>query len=217
MPVSLTAALGCAFLYSKHTNGSSISTTICFLASRFAMTGDDAGGAQLFWSFYFVATGLHGLHMIVGVGLVGWIARAAHRRRFSASISHACGSGRTLLELRRHGVALPLSDDLSRASRRFMTDRARHAGLACDFCCCSGWNSAWRIRRWRGVVPFIGCGMAVLVALTFMRLGRDRGLPPIFAMAGVFWLLIILGLGNLDSFTRHDIPARPDTPATPAR
>jgi len=68
-----------------------------------------------------------------------------------------------------------------------------------------------------GVVPFIGCGMAVLVALTFMRLGGERGLPPIFAMAGVFWLMIILGLGSLDSFTRHDIPARPDTPAAPAR
>ena len=59
----------------------------------------------------------------------------------------------------------------------------------------------------RGLVPFIGISMAVLVAFTFMRLGSSRGLVPVFALAGVFWLCIMLGLGSLDSFTRHDIPA----------
>ena len=58
----------------------------------------------------------------------------------------------------------------------------------------------------RGVVPFVGLGMALLVALTFMRLGASGGLVPVFALAGVFWLCIMLGLGSLDSFTRHDIP-----------
>ena len=57
----------------------------------------------------------------------------------------------------------------------------------------------------RGAVPVIGLGMAVLVALTFMRLGSSRGLTPAFALAGVFWLCILIGLGSLDSFTRHDI------------
>jgi molybdopterin-containing oxidoreductase family iron-sulfur binding subunit len=42
-------------------------------------------------------------------------------------------------------------------------------------------------------------------ALTFMRLGSSRGLTPAFALAGVFWLCILIGLGSLDSFTRHDI------------
>ena len=68
-----------------------------------------------------------------------------------------------------------------------------------------------------GVAPFIGIGMAVFVALTFMRLGRDRGLPSIFALAGIFWLFVILGLGGLDSFTRHDVSARSDTLTQPAR
>ena len=62
-----------------------------------------------------------------------------------------------------------------------------------------------------GVVPFVGIGMAVLVALTFMRLGSSRGLMPVFALAGVFWLCIMLGLGSLDSFTRHDIPVNAPT------
>ena len=31
----------------------------------------------MFWSFYFVATALHATHMLVGVGLVGWVALQA--------------------------------------------------------------------------------------------------------------------------------------------
>ena len=58
----------------------------------------------------------------------------------------------------------------------------------------------------RGIVPFVGIGMALLVSLTFMRLGSSRGLVPVFALAGTFWLCVMLGLGSLDSFTRHDIP-----------
>jgi hypothetical protein len=69
----------------------------------------------------------------------------------------------------------------------------------------------------RGVAPFIGIAMAVLVAPTFMRLGGNRGLPSIFALAGVFWLFVMLGLGGLDSFTRHDLATRPDTVTQPAR
>ena len=29
---------------------------------------------------------------------------------------------------------------------------------------------------------------------------------PIFALAGVFWLAVMLGLGSLDAFTRTDVP-----------
>ncbi len=58
----------------------------------------------------------------------------------------------------------------------------------------------------RSAVPFIGLTMAALVALTFMRLGKGRGLVPVFAVAGMFWLCVLLGLGTLDPFTRHDIP-----------
>jgi cytochrome c oxidase subunit IV len=59
------------------------------------------------------------------------------------------------------------------------------------------------------VVPFIGLVMAVIVALTFMRLGTSRGLMPVFAVAGVFWLCVMIGLGAMDPFTRHDV----DVPA----
>jgi high-affinity Fe2+/Pb2+ permease len=57
----------------------------------------------------------------------------------------------------------------------------------------------------RPIVPFTGIAMAVIVALTFMRLGASKGLIPIFALAGVFWILVLFGLGGLDPFTRHDL------------
>ncbi len=58
----------------------------------------------------------------------------------------------------------------------------------------------------RGFVPILGVASAVLVAMTFMRLASSRGLGPVFALASVFWLIVMLGMGSLDSFTRSDIP-----------
>ena len=59
--------------------------------------------------------------------------------------------------------------------------------------------------------PLVGAGMAILVALTFMRLVRTPGLPAAFALAAVFWLAVLLGLGSLDPATRHDVPVPPRT------
>jgi cytochrome c oxidase subunit 3 len=38
-----------------------------------------ASGGQLFLLFYFVATSIHGLHMLVGIGLLGVLARLNYR------------------------------------------------------------------------------------------------------------------------------------------
>jgi cytochrome c oxidase subunit 3 len=51
----------------------------------FKLHGAEAGGAKLFWSFYFVATVLHALHLTGGIGLVSWIAVRARRGAFSAA------------------------------------------------------------------------------------------------------------------------------------
>jgi cytochrome c oxidase subunit 3 len=40
--------------------------------------------AQLFFSLYFAMTGLHALHMVIGVGLLAWLTFQAHRGRFTA-------------------------------------------------------------------------------------------------------------------------------------
>ncbi len=41
--------------------------------------------AQMFFVFYFFMTGLHLLHMVVGIGLVSWVYMLARRGRFTAA------------------------------------------------------------------------------------------------------------------------------------
>jgi cytochrome c oxidase subunit 3 len=54
-----------------------------FDASMLHVTGDVAGQTQIFYSLYFAMTGLHALHMIVGIPIIALIARAAWRGRYS--------------------------------------------------------------------------------------------------------------------------------------
>ena len=49
----------------------------------FGVTGSAAGGARLFFIFYFIGTTLPGVHMLVGMGLVLWIILRARRGQFS--------------------------------------------------------------------------------------------------------------------------------------
>ncbi len=49
----------------------------------FKVKGADAGGARLFFVFYFIGTALHGVHMTVGVALVAWVILRARRGEFS--------------------------------------------------------------------------------------------------------------------------------------
>lgn len=48
-----------------------------FPGANFLVAGTLSDGAQLFFVFYFLGTAVHGLHMIVGLVLVAWIASRA--------------------------------------------------------------------------------------------------------------------------------------------
>jgi cytochrome c oxidase subunit III len=52
-------------------------------APDFKITGPEQGGARLFFFFYFTSTALHGIHMIIGVGLVSWILLRARHGHFT--------------------------------------------------------------------------------------------------------------------------------------
>lgn len=58
-----------------------------FPGPSFAIIGPGSDGAQLFWAFYFVATGLHLVHLLAGLAMVAWIAMLARRKTFSAQKS----------------------------------------------------------------------------------------------------------------------------------
>ena len=83
----VTAALGTLFLLLKIYEWHLDLDDNLFPGAGFSITGAHRNAASLFWCFYFIGTGLHGIHMIIGVGLVGWIAWAARRQRFSAGYS----------------------------------------------------------------------------------------------------------------------------------
>jgi cytochrome c oxidase subunit 3 len=46
---------------------------------HFTLTGPGSEGAALFWVFYYIATALHAIHLVIGIGLVAWIAVRACR------------------------------------------------------------------------------------------------------------------------------------------
>ena len=74
-----TAALGLAFLALKTLEWALDLHEGLFPGKGFSLQGPDAGGARLFYSLYFVATGLHGLHMLIGLGLLAWVATRVWR------------------------------------------------------------------------------------------------------------------------------------------
>ncbi len=51
----------------------------------FKFPGPQPGPAEIFFSFYFVMTGFHALHMIIGLGLQTYLLIQAARNRFSAA------------------------------------------------------------------------------------------------------------------------------------
>jgi cytochrome c oxidase subunit 3 len=80
----LTAGIGVVFLALKLSEWGIDISDDWFPAGHFKLTGPLEGGARMFWSFYFVATGLHAVHMLVGIVVVAWIALQARRNVFSA-------------------------------------------------------------------------------------------------------------------------------------
>lgn len=50
----------------------------------FTYDGPDAAQQELFFSVYFAMTGVHALHMVIGVGLFIWLVLSAQRRRYNS-------------------------------------------------------------------------------------------------------------------------------------
>lgn len=55
----------------------------------FSAEGFESWNAALFFSFYFVMTGLHGLHVVIGMGLIAWVMIRMMRGEFN---SHQFGA-----------------------------------------------------------------------------------------------------------------------------
>jgi cytochrome c oxidase subunit 3 len=77
-----TIALGIAFLAIKGTEYYLDYAAHLVPAVDFVHPGPHAGGVELFFCLYFIMTGVHSLHMIVGIGVVSVLAVMARRRDF---------------------------------------------------------------------------------------------------------------------------------------
>jgi cytochrome c oxidase subunit 3 len=83
----IAAALGLVFLglkgleYAHHFRDGIYPAGLYHFAE---LPGD---GARMFFTLYYFMTGLHALHVIIGVGLLLWLARRAARGSFSAEYS----------------------------------------------------------------------------------------------------------------------------------
>jgi len=80
----ITAAIGIMFLTLKVVEWCIDISDHLFPSGAFKITGIDEGGARLFWSFYFIATGLHAVHLLTGTGAVAWVAVQARKGAFTS-------------------------------------------------------------------------------------------------------------------------------------
>jgi cytochrome c oxidase subunit III len=80
----ITAAIGVMFLTLKVVEWCIDISDHLFPSGAFKITGIDEGGARLFWSFYFIATGLHAVHLLTGTCAVAWVAMQARKGAFTS-------------------------------------------------------------------------------------------------------------------------------------
>ena len=81
--LALTMLLGLVFLGVKVVEYAHKFQEHLVPGPTFRFEGPEARAAQLFFSFYFVMTGLHALHMVVGIGVLAVLWVMAWRGRFS--------------------------------------------------------------------------------------------------------------------------------------
>ena len=79
----LTMLLGLVFLGIKSVEYGHKFAEHLVPGPRFAAEGPHAGQVQLFFGFYFGMTGMHAIHMIIGIGLLTVLAVRAALQRFS--------------------------------------------------------------------------------------------------------------------------------------
>ena len=79
-----TGVLGLAFLVIKYFEYSAKFHHHQIPGAAFHFDGPVGARAETFFSLYFAMTGMHALHMIVGVGILAWILRDSIRGRYDA-------------------------------------------------------------------------------------------------------------------------------------
>jgi len=80
----LTLALACTFLVIKYFEYSHKIHLGQLPGKYYTFEGLEGVNPHVFFSIYFLMTGLHGFHVLVGVGVIGWILWRTNKNHFSA-------------------------------------------------------------------------------------------------------------------------------------
>jgi cytochrome c oxidase subunit 3 len=83
----LTALLGSLFMVFKAIEyygdyRDNLVPGLAFDPTEWTQYPGEARQVQLFLAFYYILTGLHAIHLVIGIGLVGWLAVMAHQGAF---------------------------------------------------------------------------------------------------------------------------------------
>jgi len=78
-----TIGFACAFMVVKYIEYSA-KISHGFLPGSLYYGEGIPGQPHLFFTLYFVMTGLHGLHVLIGIGILGWILVRAYKDHFSS-------------------------------------------------------------------------------------------------------------------------------------
>ena len=83
--LSITIVCACMFLVVKYFEYSHKFHDGLLPGRFFSNTEDPTGHQFIFFSFYFMMTGLHGIHILIGIIVLGWLLRRSIRGDFTSS------------------------------------------------------------------------------------------------------------------------------------
>ncbi len=82
--LGITIALACVFMVIKYFEYTHKFEIGIFPGEYYTFGGIDHPQANIFFSLYYMMTGLHGIHVLVGIGLMIWLVIKANKEAFDS-------------------------------------------------------------------------------------------------------------------------------------
>ena len=206
-----TALLGIGFLVIKGFEYHKDFTGHLVPGASFIWHEANPRAAELFFWFYFAMTGLHAIHVTVGIGLMLVLAILAGPGAIYQWQLHASRDRRTLLTLRGHRLGVSFLAALPRwasmmeaipSPKIYWKNFAWLIGLLA-----LTWGIGYINLGLFNLVVALSIAIAkmILIALFFMHLKGSSRLLHLAAIAGILWLFLMLVLTLADYFSRGEM------------
>ncbi|MGD8427305.1 MAG: cytochrome c oxidase subunit 3 family protein [Balneolaceae bacterium] len=82
--LGITIVLACIFMVIKYFEWEHKFSLGIYPGASYTFTGIDNPHASVFFSLYYLMTGLHGIHVIVGIGIMSWLLRRSLKGDFDS-------------------------------------------------------------------------------------------------------------------------------------